>query len=159
VTVNPQVVSGDFQVKDVKQKQGAHTGEIRVAVAETLGHYADWLQVSTQSIRRINGLRYGQVLRINQTVKIPLNKINKADFEEKRLEYHQEIVEDFFNVYRVDHIQTYKIKTGDNIWTLCKEVFEVPLWLFLTYNEGLDPNELKTSQTVKIPNIEKVATG
>ena len=157
VKINPRVVTGDFRVKREKKK-GAHTGVIRVAVAETLGHYADWLKIPTQSIRRINGLRYGQVLRINQRVKIPLNKITKAEFEEKRLEYHQEIVQDFFNVYRVNQVQTYSIKRGDNIWTLCKENFEVPLWLFLTYNEGLDLNEIKATQPVKMPVVEKVVS-
>ena len=157
VRINPRVVTGDFRVKREKKK-GAHTGVIRVAVAETLGHYADWLKIPTQSIRRINGFRYGQVLRINQRVKIPLNKITKAEFEEKRFEYHQEVVQDFFNVYRVNQVQTYRIKRGDNIWTLCKEDFEVPLWLFLSYNEGLDLNEIKASQPVKMPVVEKVTS-
>ncbi len=157
VKINPRVVSGDFRVKREK-KMGSHTGVIRVAAAETLGHYADWLKMPTQSIRRINGLRYGQVLRINQRVRIPLNKITKAEFEEKRLEYHQEIVQDFFNVFRVNQVQTYRIKRGDNIWTLCKEDFEVPLWLFLSYNEGLDLNEIKASQPVKMPVVEKITS-
>lgn len=157
IKINPRVVSGDFRVKREKKK-GAHTGVIRVAVAETLGHYADWLKMPTQSIRRINGLRYGQVLKINQRVKIPLNKITKTEFEEKRLEYHQEIVQDFFNVFRVNQVQTYRIKRGDNIWSLCKEHFEVPLWLFLSYNEGLDLNEIKASQPVKMPVVEKVTS-
>ena len=157
VKINPRVVAGDFRVER-ENKKGARSGVIRVAVTETLSHYADWLKIPTQSIRRINGLRYGQVLRINQRVKIPLNKITKAEFEEKRLEYHQEIVQDFFNVYRVNQVQTYHIERGDNIWTLCKEDFEVPLWLFLTYNEGLDLNEIKASQPVKIPVVEKITS-
>ena len=91
-------------------------------------------------------------------VKIPLNKTTKAEFEEKRFEYHQEVVQDFFNVYRVNQIQTYHIKRGDNIWSLCKEDFEVPFWLFLTYNEGLDLKEIKASQPVKIPVVEKITS-
>ena len=157
VEVNPYVVSGNFQVEHEKKQKGVPTGVIRVAVAETLGHYADWLQVPTRSIRRLNGFRHGQVLRIHQKVRIPLNRITKAEFEEKRLEYHEELVQDFFNAYRVEQTQTYHIKTGDNIWTLCKDVFEIPLWLFLTYNEGLDLNDLKAAQQVKIPVVEKTA--
>ena len=87
-----------------------------------------------------------------------MNKITKTEFEEKRLEYHQEIVQDFFNVFRVNQVQTYRIKRGDNIWSLCKEDFEVPLWLFLSYNEGLDLNEIKASQPVKMPVVEKVTS-
>ena len=155
--INPTVVTGDLEVKQVRTRKGI--GVIRVAFEETIGHYADWLQVPAQEIRRLNGFRYGKTLRVNQRVKIPLDKISKERFEEKRFEHHEEIVQDFFHAYRVEQVQTYYIKRGDNIWRLCHEVFEVPLWLFHTYNAGLNLNALKASQPVRIPVIEKIASG
>ena len=85
--------------------------------------------------------------------------MSKASFEEKRFEYHEELVQDFFNAFRVDQIQTYRIRKGDNIWKLCYEVFEVPIWLFQTYNAGLNLTELRMSQAVHIPVVEKIASG
>ena len=155
VQVDPSVVTGDLGIKKVVTRKGKHVGVIHVAVEETLGHYADWLDVPAHEIRRVNGLRYGKVLKINQSIKVPLHKVSKDSFEEKRLEYHKEIVEDFFSTYRVDQIQVYQIKRGDNIWTLCREVFEVPVWLVQKYNNDINFSNLKTAQSVKIPVVEK----
>jgi len=157
--INPTLVIGDFQIKQVVTRNGKRTGVIQVAVEETIGHYADWLQVSAGEIRRLNGIRYGTHIRVDQRVKIPMDKISKEQFEEKRFEYHEELVQDFFNAFRVDQVQTYHIRKGDNIWKLCNEIFEVPLWLFQTYNVGLDLGDLKMSQPVRIPVVEKIASG
>jgi membrane-bound lytic murein transglycosylase D len=157
--VNPRLVSSDIQVQKVITQKGKPMGLIRVAVEETIGHYAEWLQVPAGHIRRINGFAYGKPIRIDQAIKIPLDKTSKERFEEKRFEYHEELIQDFFNSYRIEGIQTYRIQKGDNIWQLCSEVFEVPLWLFKTYNAGLDLNELKMSQPVCVPVVEKVASG
>ena len=155
---NPKLVIGDLNIKQVTTRKGKRIGIILVAVEETLGHYAGWLQVSAREIRRINGFRYGKVLHILQRIKIPLEKVSKELFEERRFEYHEEIVQDFFGAYRISQVQIYKIKNGDNIWNLCNDVFEVPVWLFLTYNIGLNLNDLKVAQPVRIPVIEKIAS-
>jgi len=155
---NPKLVIGDLNIKQVTTRKGKRIGIILVAVEETLGHYADWLQVSAREIRRVNGFRYGKVLHIHQRIRIPLEKVSKELFEEKRFEYHEEIVQDFFGAYRVSQIQIYQIKNGDNICNLCNDVFEIPVWLFQTYNVGLNLNDLKAAQPVKIPVIEEVAS-
>jgi len=152
--VNPTLVVGDLKIQRAKVHKGVQVGVIRVAAEETIGHYADWLNVPARDIRRLNRLQSGSLLRINQEVTIPLHRISKERFEEKRFEYHEEIVQDFFNAYRVDQIQTYHIRKGDNIWTLCSEVFDVPLWLFQAYNAGLDLNALQMTQSVRIPIVE-----
>ena len=157
--INPTLVVGDLQIKQVTTRNGKRTGVIQVVVEETIGHYADWLQVSAGEIRRLNGIRYGKHIRVDQRVKIPMDKISKERFEEKRFEYHEELVQDFFSAFRVDQVQTYHIRKGDNIWKLCNEIFEVPLWLFQTYNVGLDLGDLKMSQPVRIPVVEKIASG
>ncbi len=157
--VNPTLVVGNLQIERVSLRKGRQIGVIQVAVEETIGHYAEWLQVPASRIRRLNGIRYGQHIHIHQKLKIPLHKMSKASFEEKRFEYHEELVQDFFNAFRVDQIQTYRIRKGDNIWKLCYEVFEVPIWLFQTYNAGLNLTELRMSQAVHIPVVEKIASG
>lgn len=53
-------------------------------------------------------------------------------------------------------MKTYQIKNGDDIWTLCYEVFEVPIWLINKYNPHLDFNELQPLQEVKIPVVGKI---
>jgi len=81
--INPTLVIGDLKIERVTSRKGMPVGVIQVLVEETIGHYADWLQVSASEIRRLNGIRYGQPIRIHQKIKIPLHKISKESFEEK----------------------------------------------------------------------------
>jgi membrane-bound lytic murein transglycosylase D len=150
---NPAVVQGNLAVREVRTEHGRLIGIIRVEIEETLGHYAEWLEVSAAEIRRLNGFRYGKPIRINEAIKIPMHRVTKAEFEEKRFEYHKEMAEDFFAAYRIEKVQIYTIKAGDNIWTLSKEIFEVPLWLIKKYNDHLDFSALQPAQEIKIPII------
>ena len=79
--------------------------------------------------------------------------MTKAEFEEKRFEYHKELAEDFFAAYRVEKVQIYTIKRGDNIWTLSREQFEVPLWLIKKFNANLDFSTLQPLQELRVPVI------
>jgi membrane-bound lytic murein transglycosylase D len=152
---NPRIVKEYLAVKRVGTQRGKPVGSIRVEVEETLGHYAEWLEVPARELRQLNGLRYGKALRLNQQIKIPLHRVNKEKFEEKRFEYHQELAEDFFASYRVEKVFTYSIKRGDNIWTLSRQEFETPLWLIKRYNADVDFNALIPSQKLLIPVVEK----
>jgi membrane-bound lytic murein transglycosylase D len=156
-TINPEILQENLVIERIWIQRGRSVGIIRAEVEETLGHYADWLGVATNEIRRLNGFRYGRIIHINQPIKIPLHKVTKDEFEEKRFEYHKELVEDFFATYRVEKILTYYIRPGDNIWTLSREEFEIPLWLIKKYNADIDFNALMPSQKLNIPVVEKIA--
>ncbi len=152
---NPEVVLANLAVKKTWNQNGKQVGTIRVEVEETLGHYGEWLNVPAREIRRLNGFRYGRALHLNQKIKIPLHRVTREEFVEKRFEHHQELAEDFFASYRVEKVMTYSIKKGDNIWTLSYQEFEVPLWLIKKYNAGVDFSALIPSQKLLIPIIEK----
>ncbi len=154
---HPQIMQGHFAVNRVSRQGGQLIGIIQVEAEETLGHYAEWLNVTASEIRRLNGFRYGRPLHLSQHIKIPLRRVTKAEFEEKRFEFHQELAEDFFATYRVDEVRTYSIKKGDNIWTLSRQEFEVPLWLIKRYNADVDFGALVPSQKLLIPIVEKDA--
>ena len=151
----PEVVLAHLVVKKTWNQGGKQVGIIRVDVEETLGHYAEWLKVAAEDIRRLNGFPYGQALHLNQEIRIPLHRVTPEEFVENRFEYHQELTEDFIASYRVEKVLTYSIKRGDNIWTLSYQEFEVPLWLIKRYNAGVDFGALVPSQKLLIPIIEK----
>ena len=157
--VSPIIVADSLEVERVITEGDKPVGIIQVEIEETLGHYAEWLGIPTHRIRRLNGFDYGTVLRIHQEVKIPLDRIPKKRFEEARFEYHQKIQEDFFSAFRVDAVKTYRVKNGDNLWTLCNEVFKTPLWLIKQYNPEVDFGDLRWSQKLVIPVAEKLADG
>jgi membrane-bound lytic murein transglycosylase D len=154
---NPEIVTGRIAVEQMIESEGRPVGIIHVEVEETLGHYAEWAGVRAQDLRRLNSLRYGRMIHIGQRLKIPLHRVDKETFEEKRYEYHKGLAEDFFSAYRVAGMQTYTIKRGDNIWTLSRENFELPLWLIQRYNTEVDLHSLLPSQKLMIPVVEENA--
>ncbi len=154
-SINPLIITGNLAIERVQYKNDRPIGVIRVEVEETLGHYAEWLKVTASEIRRLNGIRFGRMIRIDQHLKIPLYRVTIEEFEEKRFEHHKELAEDFFATYRVESEQTYAIKRGDNIWTLSREEFEVPMWLIRRYNVDIDFYKLMPSQKLLIPVVEK----
>ena len=95
----------------------------------------------------MNGFRYGRPLRISEQIKIPLGKVSREQFEERRYEYHKELVEDFFASYRIGGVQTYRIQKGDNIWQLSQEKFAVPLWLIKLFNTDVDFGALRPASS------------
>jgi membrane-bound lytic murein transglycosylase D len=151
------IVAGNLSVEDVLEFSGGPVAVIRVEVEETIGHYAEWAGVRAGEIRRLNEFGYGRPIHLGQRVKIPLRRVSRENFEEKRYEYHKELVEDFMASYRIEDLQAYTIKRGDNIWTLARDEFELPLWLIRRYNTDLDLNALMPSQTLLIPIVEKDA--
>ena len=153
---HPEIIQAHLTVERIWNQNGKQVGTIRVEAEETLGHYAEWSRMTAWEIRRLNGFSYGSVIRLNQQIKIPLHRTTKEEFEEKRFEYHKELTEDFFTSYRVEKVEVYLIKKGDNIWTLSKEEFEVPLWLIKRYNTHLDFNALVPSQELLVPVVEKI---
>jgi membrane-bound lytic murein transglycosylase D len=157
LSVNPSEMASNLQVERIIKKRGKPVGIIRVEIEETLGHYAEWLEIPTKDIRRLNGFPYGRPLSLHNKVKIPLDKISKDQFEEIRFEYHKKIQEDFFSFYKIETVQTYRVKKGDNIWTLCNEAFEIPVWLVKKYNPKLNFNDLRWSQNLVIPVVRKLA--
>lgn len=153
--VNPVVVTGNFLLRKIFRRKGETFGTIQVEAGETLGHYADWSMVKTQEIRSLNGLSFYTVIKLNKQLIIPLNRISKELFEEKRYEYHKKREEDFLAAYKIEGTRIYYVKSGDNIWGLCQNEFELPFWLIRKYNYHLDFNDLKPAQKLVIPAVSK----
>ena len=152
--VNPYVLTGNFTVAKMKTRKGRETGQIQVETDETLGHYADWLEIPTKRIRRLNKFRYGRPIHYGQKLRIPFGKVSREEFEERRYLYHKEIVEDFYQAFVVSGEKTYEIKKGDTLWKLCNERFEMPFWLLKQYNPNFDFKSIHPGNEIKVPIIQ-----
>jgi len=153
VSINPEVLTGNFEVEKVLTQNNHKIGIIQVEESETLGHYADWLQIRTQVIRNLNHISFRHRINTHDHIKIPLGKVGKDKFEELRYEFHKEIAEDFFAAYKVTSVQSYQIKRGDNIWTICHEVLDLPLWLMKEYNPATNFEHLRPGQRLNYPVV------
>jgi membrane-bound lytic murein transglycosylase D len=150
-----EVVAIDVGFLSVYPHPKRPTGTIQVEVEETLGHFGEWAAVRTQEIRRLNHLPFGRKLRLHQKVKIPLRKASAQAFEEQRYEYHKRLQEDFFAVYRITEMRAYHVQRGDNLWTLCLNKFDIPMWLLKNCNPEIDFAALSIQQKLMVPIIEK----
>lgn len=152
-----QVMAAEVSIERTLQDQGQTVGVIRVEVEETLGHYAEWTGVRTWQIRRLNGLPFGRTLHLHQKLKIPLGPTGAQAFEQNRYEHHKRLQEDFFSVYRISALTPYRIQRGDNFWTLCRDRFDIPMWLLSNCNPEVDFADLRIQQRVMIPVVEKIS--
>nr|WP_299977043.1 lytic transglycosylase domain-containing protein [Desulfobacula sp.] len=154
--INPNIVTSNLKVFQTYSKGNLIIGMIKVETEETLGHYADWLQIPTQAIRALNGFKYGTPISIDQKVKIPMKKKTILEFEEQRYEFHKEIEEDFFESFLIQGTDIYVVKNGDNIWNLCLNELEIPFWLLRKYNPEMNFNSLQPMQKIKYPIVAKL---
>ncbi|MCP4220308.1 MAG: transglycosylase SLT domain-containing protein [bacterium] len=141
----------NFEVSGFSKKK---TAKIRVEVDETLGNIADWLNVPIYRIRRLN--RHGRrSIKIGQRLVLPLDRGSVKLFTSKRLEFHMALEEDFYNRYEVTGVKERRVKRGENIWSICNDDDEIPMWLFKKYNRNLDISKLTLNTTVKLPVIKE----
>jgi membrane-bound lytic murein transglycosylase D len=126
---------------------------IHVEADETLGHYATWLEIPTQRLRELNGLRYNQDIHIGQRIRLSYERVSAEEFQRRRYEYQRSLEEDFFSSYAVDSLQTHKVGRGQNIWQICNDIYQIPIWLVAKYNPDRDLAKLNPGDTLSIPVV------
>ena len=132
---------------------------IRVAAAESLGYYAEWLGVSTMDLRRINHLRVGQSLWIGERIRLDFRHVTPAQFEQQRVAYHRALEARYFATHRIDGVFYYVTRSGDSLWTLMQRFPGLPEWLLRQYNPHIDFFALEPGTRLVVPRIEAVVAG
>jgi membrane-bound lytic murein transglycosylase D len=129
-------------------------GRVTVQAEETIGHYADWLEIRASELRRRNGMRYEQPLVIGRLIRLDFRKIDPEEFERRRLEFHRTLQDEFFSAYEVTGTQTHVLRSGETLWYLAERKYQVPLWLLRQYNPDLDFSALPAGVSMVVPQIE-----
>jgi membrane-bound lytic murein transglycosylase D len=170
-TTRPQTqVNFDVSIYnlDLTMSPVGNSAEIVVSVDETIGHYAEWLDIATWKIRKLNNMGRGSDIRLNKKLQLPIEQKDMVEkFIETRLQYHMAIEEDFYSQYKVADVKSRIVKKGESLWDICNQSDNenaLPLWLFKKYNKHLDLNALMPGTTIWIPVIAEkgpndVATG
>jgi len=127
---------------------------IVVDAGETLGHYAHWLEIRTQRLRDLNGLRFGRPVHIGQRLRLDFSRVSPERFLARRVAYHRALEEDFLGAYRVTGTRNHTLRRGENLWRLSNHVYEVPPWLLQRYNPDMDMTQLQPGTELVIPVVE-----
>ena len=127
---------------------------IVVDAGETLGHFADWLEIPTSRLRSLNRVSRRRSLRMGQRLKLDFSATAPEVFLQRRVEFHKGIEEDFFGTYAVAGTVDHTLRRGESLWVLSHNVYAVPIWLIHRYNPGKDLTQLSPGGTLKIPVVE-----
>jgi membrane-bound lytic murein transglycosylase D len=141
---------GDYTVKD--------NNTIIVQAAETLGHYAEWLDVRAAQLRQLNRISYATPVVIGRKVKLDFSKVSPDQFEARRQEYHRALQEAFFTQFRIKGTTDHVIKRGESVWVLAQQRYNIPIWLLRQYNPDLDLGALLPGARLVIPVVEATGT-
>jgi membrane-bound lytic murein transglycosylase D len=132
---------------------------IQVAAAETLGHYADWLDVTAQHLRQLNRMSYGRPVIIGHKIRLDFQKVSHEEFEQRRRDYHQMLQAEYFASHRILGTEVYIVRRGDALWTVTQRYGQLPVWLLQQYNPDLDLADLHPGTQVIMPKVEVVEAG
>lgn len=134
----------------------ASNNTIEIQASETLGHYADWLGIRAWDLRRLNGMAYRDPVIIGERLKLDFSRVNIAEFELKRRDFHSNLQQEFFSNYRIQDVESYQVRRGDNIGRIARTRYSTPIWLLRQYNPELDFNRIQIGQEIVFPLLEPV---
>jgi len=134
----------------------ADDGTIEVHPLETLGHYADWLEIRTQRLRDINGLAFRTPVEVGRRLKLDFDRVDRRAFEERRAAYQQRQQDAFFREHTIRGVAEHVVRRGESVWVLALRRYDVPLWLFRQYNPQLDMHNVKPGTRVRLPILTAV---
>ncbi len=135
----------DYQVRE--------DGSIRVEATETLGQYADWLQIPTQRLRTVNKLKARQPVLLGQKLQLDYSRVSRENFEQLRRDYHAKLQGEFFAQHRIAGTEVYIVRRGDSLWTMTQKFSDLPIWLLRQYNPDTDLSDLRAGTQVVMPKV------
>jgi membrane-bound lytic murein transglycosylase D len=138
---------------DPSDYQVADDNSIEVQGSETLGHYAEWLDLRASQLRRLNGMPYGRPVVIGHRLKLDFSRISPDEFERRRLLFQKDLQQSFFMVWQIRSTRQHVIAEGESLWVLTHRQFKIPLWLLRQYNPDLDPDRLRPGMVIVIPEL------
>ncbi|HEU4781295.1 MAG TPA: LysM peptidoglycan-binding domain-containing protein [Steroidobacteraceae bacterium] len=150
-------VSATQSLADSIDYQVREDGSIRVEATETLGQYADWLQIPTQKLRNVNKLKARQPVLLGQKLNLDYSRVSREAFEQLRRDYHAKLQGEFFVQNRIAGTEVYIVRRGDSLWTMTQKFSNLPIWLLRQYNPDTDLSDLRAGTQVVMPRVEVVS--
>jgi membrane-bound lytic murein transglycosylase D len=131
---------------------------IQVVAEETLGHYADWLGITAQQLRKLNNMKFGRPVLIGRKLKLDFSKVKPEAFESKRREYHRTLQASYFAAHRILGTEVYIVRRGDSLWTVTQRYARLPMWIIQQYNPDVDFSDMRAGLELTVPKVEEVGS-
>ncbi|MFZ0392142.1 MAG: transglycosylase SLT domain-containing protein [Calditrichia bacterium] len=141
--------------EEIRQKLTIHNNRIKVFANETQGHIADWLNIPTSKLRRINRMAGHRTIYQGQTLKLDFSHTTPAEFTRKRVQYHLETLHAWLQKKPDVQLVDYKVNSGESLWDIATNRYGVPVFMVQYVNSGADVNRLYPGDIVKIPVVQE----
>ena len=92
-------------------------------------------------------------MSIGRKAKLDFSRVTPETFEQRRLEYHHALQEEYFSAFEVIGTRTHTLRPGDSLWYLAERKYEVPVWLIRQFNPDLDFGALQAGTRMIIPEV------
>ena len=132
----------------------ASDNSVEIQASETLGHYADWLGIRAWDLRRLNNMAFRDPVIIGERLRLDFSRVNIAEFELKRRDFHSSLQQEFFSNFRIQGVEKYQVRRGDNIGRIARSRYSTPIWLLRQYNPELDFNRIQIGQEIDFPLLQ-----
>ena len=129
---------------------------IEIQASETLGHYAEWLDLRAGDIRRLNNMAFREPVIVGERLRLDFSRVNIAEFERARREFHSGLQREFFSSYHIQGVISHTVRQDENISSLASNRYSTPFWLLRQYNPGLELNRLQIGQEIIFPRLRPV---
>ena len=126
---------------------------LTVVAAETIGHYADWLGVSSASLRTLNHMRGSSAVLMGRRFQLDFSRVTREQFEQRRRAYHQQLQSAYFATHHIIGTEAYIARRGDSLWSVTQRS-ALPVWLLQQYNPDVDFADLRPGTSIVLPRVE-----
>lgn len=147
------ILSSPDMIADPSDYTVASDNTTEIQAVETLGHYAEWLDLRASQLRSLNGMPYGHPLVIGHRLKLDFSRVGQDEFERRRQAYQHDLQQSFFMAWQIRSTRKHVIASGESLWVLTQRQFKIPMWLLRQYNPDLDLDKLQPGTVIIIPEL------
>ena len=128
--------------------------QITVFAGETLGHYADWLEIPTGRLRQINGMNGRSNIYRGQKINLDFINVSLENFTNRRLNYHKDQFKKVLSQFSVADMEMHTVQSGETIGKLFsnKDYFFIDLIQY--FNSSYNINKLRPGDILRIPVLK-----
>ena len=156
VVAEPETALNASLLSDPADYTVSKDNTIEVQASETLGHYAEWLDLRASRLREVNGLKFGRPVVVGNRLELDFSRVNRDQFESRRIAYQKSLQEEFFTQYRIESTYRHTIKRGESLWVLALRKFKVPIWLLKQHNPDVSFSQTHPGVEIIVPNLIEV---
>ena len=141
-------------ITDLSKNLAVKNNQISVFAGETLGHYADWLEIPTSRLRQINGMHGRSNIYRGQSINLDFINVSLENFTNRRLNYHKLQFQRALSQISLKGMETHTVQRGETIGKLVsnKEYFLIDLIQY--FNSGYNINKLMPGDILRIPVLK-----